>query len=243
MVFVRRRAEEGHAAHRPQRPLARRASNQGRPIARAPGRIPGPGGDNSNSQFAVLALYDAQRVGVEVSRETWELAADYWRSTQNDDGSWGYVPGDAGTGSMTCAGIGGLAIVDRRARIGRRHGRKRPRRSAAGRTKTTTSSTAPSIGSRSDFSVNHNPRPAGGGQSCLYYYLYGLERAGRLTARRFIGDHDWYREGAEFLVREQDSLSHYWKGNWHAEQQAAHQHGAGAVVPLEGSPARSSWPS
>ena len=29
---------------------------------------PGPGGDNSNSQFAVLALYDAQRVGVEVSR-------------------------------------------------------------------------------------------------------------------------------------------------------------------------------
>ena len=71
---------------------------------------PGPGGDNSNAQFAVLALYDAQRVGVEVSRETWELAADYWRRTQNDDGSWGYVPGDAGTGSMTCAGIGGLAI-------------------------------------------------------------------------------------------------------------------------------------
>ena len=32
---------------------------------------PGPGGDNSNSQFAVLALFDAQRVGVEVSRDTW----------------------------------------------------------------------------------------------------------------------------------------------------------------------------
>ena len=71
---------------------------------------PGPGGDNSNSQFAVLALYDAQHVGVDVSRDTWELAADYWRSTQNADGSWGYVPGDTGTGSMTCAGIGGLAV-------------------------------------------------------------------------------------------------------------------------------------
>src|SRR6476660_9882856 len=34
-------------------------------------------GDNSNSQFAVLALYDAQRVGVEVSHETWELAKNY----------------------------------------------------------------------------------------------------------------------------------------------------------------------
>ena len=71
---------------------------------------PGPGGDNSNAQFAILALYDAQRVGAQVNRQTWELAADYWRRTQNDDGSWGYVPGDTGTGSMTCAGIGGLAI-------------------------------------------------------------------------------------------------------------------------------------
>jgi hypothetical protein len=67
---------------------------------------PGPGGDNSNSQFAVLALYDAQRVGAKVKRQTWQLAADYWRNSQNDDGSWGYVPGDAGSGSMTLAGIG-----------------------------------------------------------------------------------------------------------------------------------------
>ena len=59
----------------------------------------------------------------------------------------------------------------------------------------------------------------GSGQACLYYYLYGLERAGRLSARRFIGDHDWYREGTEFLVNDQDRLSHYWQGTWHAEQQ------------------------
>src|SRR6476620_9226591 len=58
---------------------------------------PGPGGDNSNSQFAVLALYDAQRVGVEVSRETWTLSQKYWADSQNDAGSWGYVPGDSGT--------------------------------------------------------------------------------------------------------------------------------------------------
>ena len=74
---------------------------------------PGPGGDNSNAQFAVLALYDAQRVGVDVSRETWELSANYWSTTQNDDGSWGYEPGDAGTGSMTCAGIGAWRIGGR----------------------------------------------------------------------------------------------------------------------------------
>jgi hypothetical protein len=178
---------------------------------------PGPAGDNSNSQFAVLALYDGQRVGVEVSRETWMLAAKYWSETQNDDGSWGYVYGDAGTGSMTCAGIGGLAICLAALESGDatvRNGNVvccRPHED-----NDQLDRGIDWLGQR--FSVNHNPRPAGGGQSCLYYYLYGLERSGRLTARRFMGKHDWYREGAEFLVREQDSLSHYWKGNWYAER-------------------------
>ena len=95
--------------------------------ARARGPIRARAATTATAQFAVLALYDAQRVGAKVSRETWELAADYWRRTQNDDGSWGYVPGDTGTGSMTCAGIGGLAICSARAGIGRRRGGRRPR--------------------------------------------------------------------------------------------------------------------
>jgi hypothetical protein len=51
----------------------------------------------------------------------------------------------------------------------------------------------------------------------LYYYLYGVERVGRMTARRFIGKHDWYREGADMLVRHQDHLSSFWKGTGNAE--------------------------
>jgi uncharacterized protein DUF4159 len=66
--------------------------------------------------------------------------------------------------------------------------------------------------------VTRNPRPEGSGQDCLYYYLYGLERAGRLTAHRFIGNHDWYREGTEAIIRDQDSLQHFWQGSWHLEQ-------------------------
>jgi hypothetical protein len=176
---------------------------------------PGPGGDNSNAQFAVLALYDAQRAGAQVSRETWELAYDYWRRTQNDDGSWGYVPGNSGTGSMTCAGIGGLAICAAALESGDaavENGRVvccRPHQDDH-----KLDMAINWLASR--FSVARNPQ-AGGGQSALYYYLYGLERAGRLTARRFIGEHDWYREGAEFLVRDQDSLSHFWQGGWYAE--------------------------
>ena len=178
---------------------------------------PGPGGDNSNSQFAVLALYDAQCVGAAVKRQTWQLAADYWRRTQNEDGSWGYVPGDVGSGSMTCAGIGGLATTMAALESGDaavENGHAvccRPHREDDALERSIAW-----LGR--NFSVSRNPRPAGAGQACLYYYLYGLERAGRLTANRFIGAHDWYREGAEYLVRDQDALSHYWQGNWHLEQ-------------------------
>jgi uncharacterized protein DUF4159 len=45
-----------------------------------------------------------------------------------------------------------------------------------------------------------------------FYYLYGLERAGRLTGERFFGKHDWYRQGAEELVHEQDKLNGSWQG-------------------------------
>lgn len=177
---------------------------------------PGSGGDNSNAQFAVLALYDAQRVGAKVSRDTWRLALDYWQRTQNADGSWGYLPGEPGTGSMTCAGISGLVICMAALESGDAavdNGRVvccRPHQDDH-----KLDMGLEWLASR--FSVTRNPH-GGVGPAALYYYLYGLERVGRLTARRFIGEHDWYREGAEFLVQQQDSLSHYWKGTWHAEQ-------------------------
>src|SRR5205823_2460709 len=34
----------------------------------------------------------------------------------------------------------------------------------------------------------------------VFYNVYGIERAGRLTGQRFLAGHDWYREGCEFLV-------------------------------------------
>ena len=57
------------------------------------------------------------------------------------------------------------------------------------------------------FKVHEN---IGKGQQWKFYYLYGLERAGRLTGQRFFGDKDWYREGAEHLVRTQQVGA--WRG-------------------------------
>ena len=32
-----------------------------------------------------------------------------------------------------------------------------------------------------------------------FYNVFGIERLGRLSGRRLIGEHDWYREGCEML--------------------------------------------
>lgn len=172
-------------------------------------------GDNSNSQFALLALHEAERVGVKVGDRTWQLARKYWADNQNHNGSWGYKPNLPGTGSMTCAGIAALVITsDRLSRgdaeadgdivtcCGEQQDNQPVERALGwlGR----------------NFSVRTNPGSRGA-LGWLFYYLYGVERAGRLTNQRLIGEHDWYREGAELLVNMQDGLSGYWKGTGHAE--------------------------
>jgi hypothetical protein len=42
------------------------------------------------------------------------------------------------------------------------------------------------------------------------YYLYALERAAALSNREKLGDHDWYREGADHLIATQGA-DHGWK--------------------------------
>lgn len=160
--------------------------------------------DNSNSQFALLALNEAQRAGVPVDRRVWERAVQYWETRQLPDGSWGYRS-NRGKGSMTCAGISSLIIARRNL--------------SQGDALVLDDGQVICCGSQQDdlairrgldwmtrnFSVDHNPSADPSQQTMwLYYYLYGLERVGRLSGSRFLGQHDWYREGAEFLVQQQN---------------------------------------
>jgi hypothetical protein len=170
------------------------------------------GGDNSNAQFAVLALHEAERAGVSANESTWKLAENYWKGCQNFDGSWGYHPREPGRASMTCAGITSMVITADRV--------EPPDAQVVGntikccRTRGNAKDNAVERGLNwlnEHYAVaTHNGAPHP--DWFHYYYLYGLERAGRLTAQRLIGPHDWYREGADWLVRNQDQLSGYWAG-------------------------------
>ncbi len=176
--------------------------------------------DNSNSQFAVLALYEAEQVGVAVDEAVWKRAESYWSRMQNDDGSWGYrastlnpegTPSGYGTGSMTCAGIAALAMCSGV----REAARARVEGDGFLCCQDFEDEIAVRISSGLNwmgkhFSARSNPGRAVGSDTYFFYYLYGLERVGRLTANRFVGRSDWYREGADALLRRKGALSQFW---------------------------------
>ena len=177
----------------------------------------GVGGDNSNSQFAVLALHEAERVGAKVDPAVWQMAAEYWKGCQNPDGSWGYQPDNMpGSGSMTCAGIGAWIVSSEKVAAAAAEVSGNGVQCCLPPEKNDVLERA-LVWLGRNFSVRRNPGQPGAATQWHFYYLYGLERVGRLSARRFIGDHDWYRAGAEYLISRQDAFSHEWLGEGHSE--------------------------
>jgi von Willebrand factor type A domain-containing protein len=150
-------------------------------------------GDNSCSQYAVLGLLAADNAGVKVSRETWERAAAWFLNAKNPRGGWGYGQRGSSTGSMTTAGLAGLA-VSRHALGGDVEGADVALREGV-------------EWLARGFRLKANPQS----NAWHYYYLYGLERAGRLIGKEFFGPHEWYPKGARYLVDNQ-AASGSWTG-------------------------------
>jgi RNA polymerase sigma factor (sigma-70 family) len=166
-------------------------------------------GDNSNTQYALLGLHAASEAGVPVKPEVWTLARAYWERCQKRDGTWAYTPDSpASTASMTCAGISSLIIAGSHRFRGQEH-LKGDEIQNCGKQVFDRSLTAGTDWLARDFTVRQN---IGNGQQWRFYYLNGLERAGRLSGIRFFGANDWYRIGAEELVHDQDRLGGFWQG-------------------------------
>jgi hypothetical protein len=164
------------------------------------------GADNSNTQYALLGLHAGRQAGAKISREVWQSIQDFYIRTQQGDGSWVYTPGTSPRLTMTTAGLCGLLISGAELNAGREtlqpdgsatncghYAENRPAATALGW-----------IGRQLQFDL----------KMAVYYNLYGVERAGRLSGLRFLGDHDWYREGCEFLVRRQKE-----NGSWRDDTQ------------------------
>ncbi|MEM6980402.1 MAG: DUF4159 domain-containing protein [Planctomycetota bacterium] len=161
-------------------------------------------GDPSNSQFALLALGAAVDRGIRVDPSVFTSSVAYWKRQQLSRGGWGYGSRSRASGSMTCAGIASLIIA--RTAVPNTFGD----RVECCRDEEDDASLAKGLEYLSQiFTVRTNP---GGELLSYFYYMYAIERVGRLSGRRLIGQHDWYREGAETLVRRQDGFQGFWQG-------------------------------
>jgi len=145
-------------------------------------------GDNSNTQYAVLALREAWRAGTKAPDDVWRKNANFWRRSANRNGGWGYGP--RGTTkhefSMTSAGVATLAICLEAlsgAEVTKRVNGEAP--IAAG------------LKRLGEMLID------GGYEGHELYGFYGVERACILAGVKRFDDFDWYAEGAAILVRRQ----------------------------------------
>jgi hypothetical protein len=151
--------------------------------------------DNSNTQFALMALWAARRHGVPAERSL-ILAAHGLAATQNSDGGWGYNSFGMQSGTtpaMTCVGLLGLAMG---------HGLLSP----------AAEKDAPPADPRIAAGLKQLGSGIAGGNLRNLYFLWSLERVAVLYNLRTIGNKDWYDLGARSLLDAQEADGHWSMG-------------------------------
>jgi hypothetical protein len=151
--------------------------------------------DRSNSQYAVLGMWALEEAAGEIPSTFWQIEDAAWKKAQLSDGAWNYRTGgnpdnedraEAPRPSMTAAGIATLFLTQ-------------------------------DYTSQEDWSVckggvknlnierglawmdKHIAEALAGNT----YTMYGIERIGTASGRKYFGTRDWYQIGAEYLVTHQ----------------------------------------
>jgi len=164
--------------------------------------------DESNTQFAVLALWEASKIGIAIPKEIFTDCYKYWSDNRVGD-AWGYRGSTGATGSMTCAGIASMLILQDAASGVDASVKGNAIQCCGGGENNEFDVNKSILWLARNFSVYQNPNSS----TWTLYYLYALERVGRLTGQRFLGEHDWYREGAEYLLQIQSIGGSFQGGN------------------------------
>jgi uncharacterized protein (TIGR03067 family) len=227
---TRRRYEEVSPEIKQQLGLAERQA-----LANSAGRS-----DNSNTQFATLALWVGRRQGLPVERALARIDGRF-RTSQAGDGGWDYSStGRGGSTAMTCAGLLGLGVA---------HGvaaEVRADKAAEGKARKVSAAREPSrdpavragllylgvmlktafLGTRTlpegPIGEQRGPGPDGqvpvpnpvwtliGAHGSVNYCLWSVERTAVAFGLDTIGKLDWYGQGADVLLKTQAQ-----GGGWH----------------------------
>lgn len=148
-------------------------------------------GDNSCTQYALLGLQSAASTGIRLPPELWQRSLDIARARQaKKSGGWDYgsASDDGGYGSMTAAGVCAVAICSYQ----------------MGNAKFVEDPAITHGLGWLDVNLAASKHPLKGDEKdYVYYWLYSIERVGRMLDTDFIGIHEWYPEGAAWLVHVQ----------------------------------------
>jgi hypothetical protein len=179
-------------------------------------------GDNSNTQFATMALWVGRRQGLPVEKALARIDQRF-RVTQNPDGGWTYSPvlGGAGvsTATMTCAGLLGLAVAHGSvAEVALEKGKTVPDPSKDRAVKAALALLGTAVGHPFGKGRAGAPPlnvPMVGGRT--YYFFWSLERVAVALDLKTIGGKgkDWYAWGADVLLANQAP-----DGSWQGEYSA-----------------------
>ena len=141
--------------------------------------------DRSNSQYGVLGTWAVEQAGAEVPTKYWQVQDEVWKKSQNQDGGWGYSGDDPSKPTMAAAGVATLFItqdylLDMKRDCQGNHFNQNIEMGLA--------------------FMDRNINELLGGN---YYGMYGVERIGVASGRKYFGGVDWYTVGSDFLVKNQ----------------------------------------
>ncbi|MBE3070176.1 MAG: DUF4159 domain-containing protein [Acidobacteria bacterium] len=175
--------------------------------------------DLSNTQMAILALREAALAGIEIPRVVWERNHALYLKEQKQDGAWNYGSPASGTndhlggnaagyGTMTAAGLASIFItmdnLDLASGCPCRGGRSTQSRGDFDRRVD-----AALKWLQDNFKPDSNPKGPDGPDAHKFYWLYSVERVGIAAGYKYFGTHNWFREGAEYLLKTQQP-----NGSW-----------------------------
>ena len=177
---------------------------------------PGPGGDNSNTQFGLIGLWVAARHHVSFDDAFALIDAHFLTTQSREDGGWEY--GEAGKGTscpMTCAGLLGLAVGAARA-----SGATRERKESGSEDPFYNPTNTPVKEGRPGNDPRTLAMSAGlmrvalemkkfDAKNYSNYTLWSLERVCMAYHLETLGDVKWHDFGSDILLGKQES-----DGSW-----------------------------
>jgi hypothetical protein len=171
------------------------------------------GGDNSNTQFAILAMWAARGQGLPLDR-TLALIDRRFRATQNTDGSWNYQEhtnaNAQGNPTMTCAGLLGLAVGHGLAADAKQSG-ARPAQNLGIHKALQVVAKAIAPANKKVGPAAKKKKPKQPDRPVDMYFLWSVERVAVLYQLKTIGGKQWFHWGMDQIIPRQQN-----DGGWPA---------------------------